>query len=322
MDNDEYVDKEISKLNNLHNDLLDDMVNNDNDVVEPKKARSYKTRVTEVTAKQIMNCDVASMASSDTKLFEKYLQQQLINGNIYWRAHNVTDRKDVIVLNDYDIDSGYMLPNSYVHVSIEQHSDIIITCDCKAYTMISEIASKDGELIILSSATILCMHARFVKSYMIPNYDNIIVGSTLLNNITIKLEQAFQNVGKPVQLLNKTEDLNMTIKFCVFGADLTYEFVHLSDSTQYISCQSGSCNIEMGLCSRRRSHKLLTLDDSSQLCPHLSTMLHHASMWSSLVEPENKQADILFADDVDQQTPLMVNIMNISSTIAVSMLNL
>ena len=211
--------------------------------------------------------DVDNMAIHDTSLFDCYVHQQLSIGSVIWRFHSCN--KDVILMNSYDLDTGYIQPTKFVHIDIENQS--IVTCKCPASRMITNLSQG-------TTAGLCCMHSRLVKQFLLPNYSQLSTNTPPLQNIVNVLFNAFK-LPKPqvVQIGSTSAGI---LKFSVRGSDSTYEFVHLTDNGSNIACQSGRCTILMGLTSRKKCRKLLTIDQRQNLCPHLEIMLECAEQWS------------------------------------------
>lgn len=272
----ESCEKELEKLRKMsipdETKVVPDAYNTTN-----KKTRQYRPRTVEVSRQNVLDHTGENMANNSLidQQFETYLHCQLL-GDIYWRCHS--EAKDIFVLNETDINHGVLMPTMYVHICVTHDIEFIVQCDCHTSTLLAGFIGAD-EVPSINGVT--CMHTRLLKQYLFPNYQEIVSNTTLKSNILNKMKEALNKCGNPIQQLSSTNDV--TIKYSVQGTDDTYSIVHISHNREYIACQSGICNIEMGLCSRKRSRKLLALNESEKLCPHLEMMLTHAVIWSDVI---------------------------------------
>lgn len=251
-----------------------------------KKRRIYRSRTKQILISDISSPDtyptVGSLSRTENNnLYQLFLHQLLTNGTIICRSHS--NDKDVFVINSYDTDNGLLQPLNFSHVVVEHiDGEHIITCSCQAYRLLQEILKEEAP-IDHSSGCITCMHARLVKDYLLSNY-SCIFGETIPSSKILKaLFQAVHTPFDSVVIIGPSENVS-TVKFSVRGTDDSLSFVHLSDHGSYIACQSGGCNVLMGLTSRKKTSKLIDISqEQNNLCPHLSEMIKQEDVWATFI---------------------------------------
>ena len=71
-----------------------------------------------------MNC-----ANPSRTLYAIFVKQLLTEGSMKWRQHE--SNVDICVMNDYNPTTGYLMPQSFVHVSCtDENGNLFLRCTC------------------------------------------------------------------------------------------------------------------------------------------------------------------------------------------------
>ena len=108
---------------------------------EPKKHKQGP-RIVSVTARSIVEevgadlNDVLNSADSNHTIYKTFKEQLVTEGIIWWCYHD--DTTDVCIMNDVNTSTGFMMPNSFVHVTshAQEDQDPIIKCSCTIFDLI------------------------------------------------------------------------------------------------------------------------------------------------------------------------------------------
>ena len=240
----------------------------------PPKKRRRNTRKVTITPEHLAHrlglLQLPNNHSSRISLFSSYTEKILSRiGTIIWRQHTIN--KDVFILNDYDIETGNFIPNSFVHVTHLHHPsqspESLIKCTCNTYKYLSGcVANNTGEDedILLEQESLTCMHCRFIQHH----YTNITNPTKAATSLQTKLSSTLHLRNSPVIQVGHCN------KFSVIPsveADFSDEcqFVHISEDGQYILCKSSLCATLMQ--TKKKIKKFDQLPDFSFLCGHLQT---------------------------------------------------
>ena len=60
-------------------------------------------------------------ANSECHIYEVFHKQIISEGEIRWRYHE--DRKDIVLMTNYNHTTGYMMPENFVHVTCTRGID-------------------------------------------------------------------------------------------------------------------------------------------------------------------------------------------------------
>ena len=107
----------------------------------PKKCKQGP-RIVSVTARSIVEevgadlNNVLNSADSNRTIYKIFKEQLVTEGIIRWRYHN--DTTDVCIMNDVNTSTGFMMPNSFVHITshAQEDQDPIIKCTCAIFDLI------------------------------------------------------------------------------------------------------------------------------------------------------------------------------------------
>ena len=261
-----------------------------------KKQRKYRSRVKQLTVQDLLQKFDMPQTPFSLNLaeplqiseFQNYKHAQLHTGAMYWCIHS--ESTDVVLLNDYDLENGVMMPLSYMYTTLMHNRDgsTTMSCSCSSFSMLMEFVDGDD----LDSSVVTCMHCRFMNmcigdpvDYMrvfsstCPEEHHLAIFHKILNSPTFCAN--IQALGHDHQY-----PISGTKKFSVRAGDEDdplCEFVHLTLDGTFITCQSGFCNLQMGLCSRRKTSRLLISEEIQNLCPHLNVMLQNLESWSHFI---------------------------------------
>ena len=103
-------------------------------------------------------------------------EQLLSEGLIKWRYH--ITHKDIVCMNDMDLDTGVLKPNDFVHVTcIKNFSDEnIFSCTCELYNMIRHAGHQEHTILPEEQAdtSMTCLLCRFYKCHLVNAHTNIV----------------------------------------------------------------------------------------------------------------------------------------------------
>ena len=107
----------------------------------PKKHKQGP-RIVSVTARSIVEevgadlNNVLNSADSNRTIYKIFKEQLVTEGIIQWCYHD--DTTDVCIMNDVNTSTGFMMPNSFVHITshAQEDQDPIIKCTCAIFDLI------------------------------------------------------------------------------------------------------------------------------------------------------------------------------------------
>ena len=62
-----------------------------------------------------------NQVNSERHIYEVFHEQIISEGEIRWRYHE--DRKDIVLMKNYNRTTGYMMPENFVHVTCTRGID-------------------------------------------------------------------------------------------------------------------------------------------------------------------------------------------------------
>ena len=148
----------------------------------PKKHK-HGPRIVSVTAKSIVEevgadlNNVLNSADSNHAIYKTFKEQLLTEGIIRWNYHD--DTTDVCIMNDVNTSTGFMMPNSFVHLPshAQEDQDPIIKCTCAIFDLIQRSAKQQTKLLpgqedeeLIPDAQLTCMHCRCYKEFLTSAY--------------------------------------------------------------------------------------------------------------------------------------------------------
>ena len=242
-----------------------------------RKKRKTAARVLSVSPQTLFDTmnqnfqDVLNSGNLDTTLFMKFHRQLSgTDGTILWRKHS--EESDVVIMSDYSLTTGVLLPQEFVHVTAFSDEGCLYTqCTCKAYDRMHNIASlgedlAEGEVSALSPNS-TCMHCRFYQEYLQGAFGGNLEENTHLFS---KFSSTLDQMANPLVLLGEANP--SVSKFSVFG-DGTYSVISVllnPNGTRQAGCSQGTCS--NNLKNKKTIPKTVSLDQlEHHVCCHLNT---------------------------------------------------
>ena len=202
-------------------------------------------------------------------------EQLLSEGIIRWRLHK--SNTDICIMNDYNPNTGYLMPQSFTHVSCT-NEDGYLRCSCRIYDIIQRAAKQQAPLSpgedFVPDSTMTCMHCWFFKDHLVNAYE--IISSQPQGNLPRALSmvnESLQYMNDPVQLVGNVIDQGTTRFSC--QEKEAHSLVHLSfyNSVCQVKCIDGFCAANF------KNHKNITRRDpdheATKMCSHLKTLFTH-----------------------------------------------
>ena len=187
-----------------------------------------------------------NQANKEQKIYEIFEEQLISEGEIRWRFHE--DCKNVVLMNNYNQTTGYMMPENFVHVTCTtgQNNDIYLHCTCTIYNLIQraghhETPLSQGEEVIPNDQ-LTCMHCRFYHHHLLDMYESLTTErSGTLSHIQAKVNTSFQYMNTDVQLAGNVIYAG-TAKFsCKSFDSLAIVNITFSNGKCYARCTQGTC---------------------------------------------------------------------------------
>ena len=118
-----------------------------------------------------LNC-----ANPSRTLYAIFVKQLLTEGSIKWRQHQTN--VDICVMNAYNPTTGFLMPQSFVHVSCtNENGNLFLRCTCRIYDIIQRAAKQETPLSpgeeFVPDSSLTCMHCRFYKDHLNNAYERI-----------------------------------------------------------------------------------------------------------------------------------------------------
>ena len=134
-------------------------------------------RIVSVTTRSIVEevganlNNVLNSADSNRTIYKTFKEQLVTEGIIQWCYHD--DTTDVCVMNDVNTSTGFMMPDSFVHITshAQENQDPVIKCSCVIFDLTQRSAKQETKLLpgqeeeLIPDAQLICMHCRFYKVF-------------------------------------------------------------------------------------------------------------------------------------------------------------
>lgn len=222
-----------------------------------RKKRKYGARLQPLSLasyceKKALNYEeiISEVQGAEQSLYERFKEQVMVNGMVQWRRSD--HGTEVVLMNDYDVTSGQLLPNTFVHVTATKTEETLIWCSCKAYSQLQETAGEGvipqlNQLrqIACLGAELTCMHCRLFRDQCL-GLDEI----DRRSNFQTKVQTKLPDDESSVVLVDSVYPQSIT-KFSVWGED-RFSFIHLwfksevvkdrQQQVPYVQCQDGTCS--------------------------------------------------------------------------------
>ena len=266
---------------NGNDDLASDYV--PPDVPRVRKKRKHSSRLISVTHRSILSEVGADLniqlncANPSRTLYAMFEEQLQSEGIIRWRLHK--SNTDICIINDYNPNTGYLMPQSFTHVSCtNEDGNQYLRCSCRIYDIIQRAAKQQAPLSpgeeFVPDSTMTCMHCWFFKDHLVNAYE--IISSQPQGNLPRALfmvNESLQYMNDPVQLVGNVIDQGTT-RFSCQGKE-AHSLVHLSfyNSVCQVKCMDGVCAANF------KNRKNITRRDpdheATKMCSHLKTLFTH-----------------------------------------------
>ena len=271
----------------------------------PRKKRKHSTRLVTGNAKKIcldVGLDMASIlncANPQRTLYTRFKEELVTQGLMKWRSHDGPN--DICVMTDINSTTGFLLPNSFVHVSCRttMTGEIFLKCSCAIYNLIQRTAHQEAQLVPeeegILDAELTCMHCRFFRDHLVDSYNTILEQNTGLTAPLAKIQESLPYMNDPVQLLGQVLP-HATTKFSVKGYD-SYAVVHFNflQKNCYAKCTEGMCAAKLK--NKKKIPKSMSLSDKGGLCSHLQTIYDNLdyvkSFFPEYFEQQEEQDDLV-----------------------------
>ncbi|XP_066924458.1 uncharacterized protein [Clytia hemisphaerica] len=239
-----------------------------------KKASYQRKRVNRETILDQLGATEESFELPMTikcSLYQEFKRNLYNDGIILWREHNA--KCQVVVMNNYDSDTGSFEFNDFVAVTRTVRPGGIINFECSCGThaaLASAVNFSDWD-------GIKCCHARvfadiieeFSIDYVQQNEHGYGAPQLMPNSNTesvasVKISNGLKSVIQDVIPLHSVMDIE---KFSV-RSPVGHQFIHVYTDNRskrvYVKCMSGLCSL-----ANSKKIKLRTMEEVDKLCPHL-----------------------------------------------------
>lgn len=269
----------------------------------PPKKRRYTTRVISANIESLdedlifagpAGPKLVTSSVPDRSMFTLFCEELISDGLIQWRHQS--EEENVVLMNDFDCETGQMQPLDFVHVTRLASADdeVHLKCTCQTYkNMHGKALQREtmdvGETVLDINFT--CMHCRFYKKYLLP-LESSLHSQDSLSNVHQMVQQTMEELNSPITLLGSASP-NRTTKFSVFGEEFGYAIlhVHFSSNVCFCRCMSGLCASKYKI--RKRVPKGISLRDlkSGEMCTHLRTLLFNTDILEEVFPEFFKNTD-------------------------------
>ena len=251
------------------------------------KKRRYASRVISADPEDLLRDNPAGSDGAETltssvtqrNLFTLFSEQlHSDSGYIQWRKHLVDE--DVVVMNNYDSETGNMQPLEYVHLSVfvTESGEVQTKCTCKTYQCLQgralrSLNSVNFEDTVLSQ-NFTCMHCRFYNQFLQPIQASL-YATDCINKLHEKVRLTDGEINSPIVLLGKASP-GATTKLSVLAGD-SLAFVHITFSPIgcMAQCQDGLCSNKFRIRSKIPQGISLRDIPRGNMCEHLHTLLYY-----------------------------------------------
>ncbi|XP_057296505.1 uncharacterized protein LOC130653972 isoform X2 [Hydractinia symbiolongicarpus] len=207
-----------------------------------------------------------NVASSSESLYQYFCGQLFNYGTFKWRVKSAT--KNVVVMNDYDCNTGEFMHFEYVHVfSTTTSTGPTYYCNCKIFS-VSQTCVEAPERFDVRWLGVSCLHVRLLASVvsLLPSSDHIpepVSADVSLVNMSV-INDGLKCSETVVEEL--PAKLNVR-KFSITHEDsaaIVSLFKVSGTNRKVVQCKNSLCVIDKG--SKRSIKNITTAFD---LCPHL-----------------------------------------------------
>ncbi|XP_047144680.2 uncharacterized protein LOC124818179 [Hydra vulgaris] len=220
---------------------------------------SIETLSTNINCSNVEELPSSSNTSSvQLNLFQYYCGQLFNHGVLKWRYMDET--MHIVLMNDYDSDTGDFLCNDFIHISVTSSTlSPIYNCSCKIFS----ISSSHVDATIVN----YCLHVRLLKSLLsllAPFVEPALNDTCYINVFVMNEGLKFSSI--PVIELPSRLNVN---KFSVVANQSVaiVTIYKVSGSNRRVAqCHNSSCMVNEG---SKRALKYLNSESVSEVCCHL-----------------------------------------------------
>ena len=219
-----------------------------------------------------LNC-----ANPSRTLDDIFVEQLFTEGSIKWRQHE--SNVDICVMNDYNLTTGYLMPQSFVHVSCtNEDGNLFLRCTSRIYDIIQRAAKQETPLSpgeeYVPNTTLTCLHCRFYKDHLHNAYERIsLEAQGNLPRALCMFHESLQYMNDPIQLEGSVIDQG-TMRFSYQGKE-SYSLIYLSfyNKVCQVKCMDGICAANFKNCKNitRRDPD----HEATKMCSHLRTLFSY-----------------------------------------------
>ena len=242
----------------------------------------YEPRLPVRKTYRLVESRLKNMCRKETS-YETFKSQ--ITTNVFrWRCHSSVD---IICMNDYDMDSGKLLTNMFVHVERRTNlrESVNYSCSCRVYKLAYAHRAHEMHSNLTCSHCLYCIDviepqfSAFFPDYLLlaPSMDSDSFIQTLLKNAVL-------SIGLEILHLTPVSVANSKHVFSVVCSDTDYSICILS--VDFLICTQTQCRQ-----SNRSKRKVCTLlKDGTTSCAHLQCMKRNYEHWEHMIK-RNDNAD-------------------------------
>ena len=269
-----YYDDDFVVEDVIYEDVHDDSINNDELFVADTKRNPQL----EQQSSRLGESEYTNMCQEETP-YEAF-QSQITSNVFRWREHSDSD---IICMNDYDITTGILLSNQFVHVKrhFQLNGIVSFSCSCKAYK--TAVAHSSYETTNRYS----CSHCLYMQELVEPHISNVpdILQKEVEdtdNFVQKMIKNSALSINKEVLYLPPITKSNNRYVFSILVLQ-NCSMCYLSGD--FLICGETSCKEH-----NRNKRKVCTLmKDGATACIHLLCMKQNYDEWSCYVNVENNK---------------------------------
>ena len=147
-------------------------------------------------------------ADLNCTIYKTFKEQLVTEGIIHWRYHN--DTTDVYIMNDINTFTGFMMPNTFVHITscAQPDQDPIIKCTCTIFDLIQQSAKQQTNLLpgeehqdLILDGQLTCMHCRFYKEFLTQAYFQATHQTAELSRAVTFVQDSLSDMNMEIQVL-------------------------------------------------------------------------------------------------------------------------
>ena len=281
-------------------DKQDEKSNQDTECPEPSPKKRRRTVITKRIDRQGIKEkylspgleELISLSKTDRTVYSTFKNELMNSGTIKWRYSE--EGRNVCVMNDINVMTGHMIPNSFVHVSCEDYENgPIIKCTCHIYKFLQH-ADHQQEIRYELDPETSCMHCRFFFDHLLNAYEEVCTGRQLTRPLEM-VKVFIDKMNDPILLLGEAIKSGTT-KFSVQGNDyFSLVTLNFTGGKCYMKCHGGVCAASN--VNKKRMPRVFSLANKEKMCSHLQTCHEHSTTITQLfpdyfkegIEEENEE---------------------------------